>query len=96
MSASLAADESTVRFETGTTLSWYWHYLVAGGGALAWAAYCAGEGALAGVALEQALETDPQHSLARLLLTGLYGGIRPEQMRQVSSAAAAPRSADAY
>lgn len=38
MSAPHFPDESTVRFETGSTLSWYWHYLLAGGCALVWAA----------------------------------------------------------
>ncbi len=52
---------------------------------LAWAAFSAGDGALASVAIERILLTDPEHSLALLLRTGLDGGIRPDQMMQLST-----------
>jgi hypothetical protein len=39
MSAPLAPHELTPRFETGSTFQWYWHYLLVGGAAVAWAAY---------------------------------------------------------
>ena len=62
---------------------------------LAWAAFCSGEGALASMALERALRTDPRHSLSRLLLSGLEGGIRPQQMRRLSARAGGQWSPDA-
>ncbi len=51
---------------------------------LAWAAFAAGRGALAAVALERALRTDPGHSLSRMLDAALQGGITPDQLGDVS------------
>ncbi len=56
---------------------------------LAWAAYVSGDGALAAVALERALVAEPTHTLARLLVQALDGGIGPDQMREVSLALSA-------
>jgi hypothetical protein len=53
---------------------------------LAWAAYSFGDGALAAVALERALRAEPGHSLARLLMLALEGGVSPEQLRTISRA----------
>ena len=52
--------------------------------ALAWVAYCAGEGALASVAVERALRADPGYSLAGLLATGIDGMVPPAALREVS------------
>lgn len=51
---------------------------------LAWAAYSAGDGALASMALERALNAHPHHSLAQLLWTALEAGIDPAKLREVS------------
>jgi hypothetical protein len=50
---------------------------------LAWAAYSFGDGALAAAALDRALETDPEHSLSRLLAVALEHGVSPEKLRAV-------------
>jgi hypothetical protein len=63
---------------------------------LAWAAFVTGDGALASVALELALAADPEHSLSRLLIQALDGGITPAQMQEISRALGElPWSADA-
>lgn len=51
-------------------------------------AYATGNGALALVALERALATDPAYSFARLLLAALDGQLPPAQVREVLRAAA--------
>lgn len=51
---------------------------------LAWVAYGRGDGATAGIALERALETDPQHGLALLLATALDGQVPPRRLRAVA------------
>jgi hypothetical protein len=48
---------------------------------LAYAAYCAGDGGLANVALERALEADPSYSMAVLLRGVIDAGIPPGQAR---------------
>lgn len=48
---------------------------------LGWVAYARGEGALAGIALDRALASDPELTLATLLLTALEGGIDPREVR---------------
>ncbi len=50
---------------------------------LAWVAYAQGNGALALVAVQRALGTDPGYSLASLLLAALDGLLPPAQVRQV-------------
>ena len=50
---------------------------------LAWVAYSQGNGALARVALERALATDPSYSLAQLLLAALAGMLPPGKVREV-------------
>lgn len=50
---------------------------------LAWVAYAQGNGALALVALERALATDPTYSLARLLRAALEAMLPPAQVRAV-------------
>ena len=61
---------------------------------LALVAYLRGDGALAGVALDAALQACPQHSLSGLLRAALDGGLPPEVLRTVAAdaAAALPRS----
>lgn len=48
---------------------------------LAWWAYQAGDGALANVALDRALEEQPTYNLARLLRSVVDAGFPPEQLR---------------
>lgn len=48
---------------------------------LAWLAYAGGDGGLANVALQRALGTDPDYSLARLIQQSLDAQIAPSQMR---------------
>lgn len=50
---------------------------------LAWVAYGRGDGALASVALDRALATDPAHGLARLLRRALDAQVRPVDLREV-------------
>ena len=50
---------------------------------LAWVAYSQGNGALARVALDRALATDPSYSLAQLLLAALAGMLPPGKVREV-------------
>jgi hypothetical protein len=56
---------------------------------LAFTAYLRGDGALASVALEVALEACPHHSLSTLLRAALDGGLPPELLRGVARDAAA-------
>lgn len=56
---------------------------------LALTAYLRGDGALAGVALEAALQACPQHSLSGLLRAALDAGLPPELLRSVAADAAA-------
>ena len=56
---------------------------------LALAAYVRGDGALAGVALDAALQACPQHSLSGLLRAALDAGLSPELLRSVAADAAA-------
>jgi hypothetical protein len=49
---------------------------------LAWIAYGAGDGARANVALDRALGTDPEYSLAVLLRQALDGGVTPREVRR--------------
>lgn len=53
------------------------------------AAYLRGDGALAGMALQAALEACPEHSLACLLRTALDGGLEPATLRAIAVEAAA-------
>lgn len=50
---------------------------------LAWAAHAHGQGALAAVAVERALDCEPDYYLAQLLQAALAGMMRPEPMREV-------------
>lgn len=54
---------------------------------LAWMAYAGGNGALTRIALERALATDPDYSLARLILTALDAMLPPGQIRSTMRAA---------
>jgi hypothetical protein len=56
---------------------------------LALAAYLRGDGALAGVALDAAMQACPHHSLSGLLRAALDGGLSPELLRSVAADAAA-------
>ena len=51
--------------------------------ALAWIAYLCGDGALANVALERVLVSDPDYSLALLLENCLLGQVPPSELRVV-------------
>jgi hypothetical protein len=51
---------------------------------LGYFAYVRGDGPLAGIALDAALEADPLHSMAGLLHTALEAGIRPGKLRELS------------
>lgn len=51
---------------------------------LGYSAYVRGDGPLAGIALDAALEADPGHPMALLLDTSLRLGMRPEQMRRLA------------
>lgn len=56
---------------------------------LALTAYLRGDGALAGIALDAALQACPDHSLSGLLRAALDGGLPPEVLRSVAIDAAA-------
>ena len=47
-------------------------------------AYARGDGPLAGVSLEAALRSDPDHRMAGMLDTALQSGMRPEQIRELA------------
>ena len=51
---------------------------------VAWTAYARGEGALANVALDRALATQPDHSLSLLLRSCLDGGVPPSEVRSLA------------
>jgi hypothetical protein len=51
---------------------------------LGWAAYSNGNGTLAAMALDRALDADPKHSLAQLLWTALEAGVEPPILRELS------------
>lgn len=50
---------------------------------LAFSAYARGDGPLAGLALDAALRSDPDHRMAGMLDTALQSGMRPEQIREL-------------
>jgi len=50
--------------------------------ALAWTAYLQGDGVIVSTALERALESDPDYSLAQLLTTALHGQLHPAELRR--------------
>jgi hypothetical protein len=52
---------------------------------LAFSAYVRGDGPLAGVALEAALEVDSGHRMARMLDSALRAGMRPDQIRELAA-----------
>lgn len=51
---------------------------------LAFSAYARGDGPLAGIALEAALSSDPDHRMAGMLDVALQSGMRPEQIRELT------------
>lgn len=51
---------------------------------LAFSAYARGDGPLAGIALEVALRSDPDHRMAGMLDVALQSGMRPEQIRELT------------
>ncbi|MEV6138150.1 DUF4192 domain-containing protein [Nocardia sp. NPDC051990] len=51
---------------------------------LAYSAYLRGDGPLAGIALQTALDADPAHSMAILLATALHTGMRPDTLRRLA------------
>jgi hypothetical protein len=48
---------------------------------LAWIAYMQGDGAIAGIAIERALASDPDYGMAQLLDQALLGGLQPATFR---------------
>jgi hypothetical protein len=52
---------------------------------LAWVAHSQGNGALANVAIERALDSDPTYELARLIEGGLDAMVSPAQVRRVAA-----------
>jgi len=52
--------------------------------ALAWVAYARGDGTLANIAVERALASDPDYTMARLVASGLESGMHPKHVRAVS------------
>jgi hypothetical protein len=52
--------------------------------ALAWVAYARGDGGLANVAVERALSSDPDYTMALLVASGLDAGLHPKYVRAVS------------
>ena len=52
---------------------------------LAFSAYVRGDGPLAGLSLEAALRSDPQHRMAGMLDTALQSGMRPAQVRKLAN-----------
>lgn len=52
---------------------------------LGFTAYLRGDGALAGIALDAALDASPGHTLASLLRRALDGGLRPATMRTLAT-----------
>ncbi len=51
---------------------------------LGYSAYIRGDGPLAGIALQAALEADPAHSMASLLEISLRTGMRPDTLRRLA------------
>lgn len=51
---------------------------------LAFSAYARGDGPLAGLSLEAALRSAPEHRMAGMLDTALQSGMRPEQIRELA------------
>ena len=51
---------------------------------LAFSAYARGDGPLAGICLEAALRSDPEHRMAGMLDVALQSGLRPEQIRELT------------
>lgn len=51
---------------------------------LAFSAYARGDGPLAGICLEAALRSDPEHRMAGMLDVALQSGMRPEQIRELT------------
>jgi hypothetical protein len=49
-----------------------------------YSAYTRGDGVLAGIALRAALESDPEHTIARLLDTALGTGMPPHEVRKLA------------
>lgn len=52
---------------------------------LAFSAYARGDGPLAGVSLDAALRSAPDHRMAGMLDTALQSGLRPEQIRELAA-----------
>jgi|GEM_PF-200402 len=51
---------------------------------LGYSAYTRGDGSLAGIALHAALESNPDHTIARLLDTALGVGMHPQEIRKLA------------
>jgi len=55
---------------------------------LSWFAYADGDGTMANIALDRALRSDPEYSLARLIEDGLHRQVPPSCLQQVMTGAA--------
>lgn len=49
-----------------------------------WLTYCQGGGALVTIALERALASDPEYSLAHLLQNAVHGQVPPQELRRLT------------
>jgi hypothetical protein len=52
--------------------------------AVAWVSYARGDGTLANIAVDRALASDPDYSMAQLVASGLEAAVHPALVRQVS------------
>ena len=51
---------------------------------LAWVTYCEGGGSITSIALERALRSDPEYSMARLLRHAMDNAVPPDLLRRVT------------
>ncbi len=75
--------ETHVRLWTDVVVQCPLELLAAPAGLLAFAAWLSGHGALAWCAVDRALQSDPDHSLARLVAQALDGAVPPSTWRPV-------------
>jgi Domain of unknown function (DUF4192) len=77
-------------------------YVAAPAALLAFTAWQGGDGALASIAIERALDADPEYSMAHLIADALHAGLPPSAAKlpmtpkQVAASYARRRAADAY
>ena len=76
---SIAAERLTLSMVRGLPAPWRAHAAAV----CAFAAYLRGDGVLAGIAITNALEVDPENNLASLLRAALTRAIHPDSLREV-------------